>query len=60
MTIRKFRRDLYKAGRDLGDIEAVVSGNPGKVAKRVVRKRVYRVEGTVTRRWLRKLGLGDT
>jgi len=42
----------------LGDVEAVASRRKtGKVAKQVVRKRVYREEGKLTRRWLRKFGL---
>ena len=57
MTLRKLRRSLYRDARILGDVEAVASGSPGKVGKRIVRRRVYRVEGTVTRRWLRRMGL---
>jgi hypothetical protein len=57
MTIRKPRRSLYRDARILGDVEAVASGKPSKVAKRVVRRRVYRAEGTITRRWLRRMGL---
>ena len=57
MTLRKLRRSLYRDARILGDVEAVASGNPGKMAKRVVRRKVYRAEGTITRRRLRKFGL---
>ena len=57
MSLSKLRRQMYRAGRDLGDVEAAASGNPAKVGKRIVRRRVYRAEGTVTRRWLRKFGL---
>ena len=56
-SLSRFRRQLYRAGRDLGDVEAVASGNPAKVGKRIVRRKVYRTEGTITRRWLRKFGL---
>ena len=57
MSLSKLRRQLYRAGRDLGDVEAVASGNPDKIARRALRKRVYRAEGRVTRRWLRRFGL---
>jgi len=57
MTIRKLRRSLYRDARILGDVEAVASGNPGKIGERIVRRRVYRKEGKLTRRWLRKFGI---
>ena len=57
MTLRKLRRSMYRFGRDLGDVEAVASGNPAKVGKRIVRRRIYREEGKLTRRFLRKMGL---
>src|ERR1019366_5401632 len=57
MTLRKLRRSLYRDARILGDVEAVASGSPGKVGKRIVRRKVYRAEGTITRRRTRKFGL---
>jgi hypothetical protein len=48
---------LYRAARDLGDIEAVASGNPSRVGKRMARKAVYRSTGRPTRRILRLFGL---
>ena len=57
MNLRKLRRQLYRDARIVGDVEAAASGKPSKVAKRVVRRRVYRAEGTITRRWLRKMGM---
>ena len=53
----RLRRNFYRAARDLGDIEAIGSGNPGRVAKRIARKKIYRTQGRLTRRWLRKFGL---
>lgn len=50
------RSTLYRWARILGEVEAAEKG-PGPLAKRLVRKRVYRVEGRTTRRWLRKFGL---
>jgi hypothetical protein len=57
MTLRKLHRQLYRDARILGDVEAVASSKPSKVAMRVVRRWVYRAEGTITRRWLRKMGM---
>lgn len=64
--MNKIRRKTYKLGRILGDAEAAEHGYerggvPGAIegeGKRQVRRHVYRVEGRVTRPWLRKLGLG--
>lgn len=50
------RGQLYRAARDLGDISAASRG-PGPLAKRLVRKRLYRTEGRLTRRLLRGLKL---
>lgn len=62
----KARRNAYKLGRILGDVEAAehgyeragLSGAVEGEGKRQVRRRVYRAEGRVTRKWLRRLGLG--
>ena len=60
-TISSVRRVLYRTAARLGDVEAVDkairTGSPAPLAKRYARRRVYRAEGTVTRRLLRKLGL---
>jgi hypothetical protein len=56
-SLSRFRRQLYRAARDMGDVEAAGSGNPAKVVKRVVRRRVYREEGKLTRRVPRRFGL---
>jgi hypothetical protein len=52
----KLRRNLYRAARDLGDIEAAAKG-PRTLGKRVARREVYRAEGRFTRRVLRRFGL---
>ena len=51
MTINKTRGILYKVAKILGDVQAVSSGNPKKVAKRIGR----RVTGKATGRLLGKL-----
>jgi hypothetical protein len=48
--------DLYKLARASATIGAASRG-PGPLAKRYVRKAVYRKEGTLTRAILRSLGL---
>ena len=49
------RRRLYRAGSILGDLEAIASGDPGRVARRYVRKSAWRAQGRATRRVLRRL-----
>ncbi|MBS4023300.1 MAG: hypothetical protein KGZ79_12910 [Dethiobacter sp.] len=51
MSINKTRGFLYKLARLLGDVSAVSSGSPKKMAKRAGR----RVAGKATGRALRKL-----
>ena len=51
VTINKTRGVFYKVARILGDISAISSGSPKKVAKRVGR----RATGKATGRALRKL-----
>ncbi|MED4018635.1 hypothetical protein ACWE42_03145 [Sutcliffiella cohnii] len=51
MKISKIRSKLYKTAKILGDIQAITSGNPKKMAKRAGR----RVAGKGTGRMLRKL-----
>jgi hypothetical protein len=61
MSIYKIRRGLYKSASVLGDAEAVEKSvktrTPKPVARRVVRKAVYREQGKFMRRLLRALGL---
>jgi len=47
----KFRSKLYKMAKFLGDAEAILSGNPKKIARRVTR----RTAGKVASRGIGKL-----
>lgn len=53
---KRFRSQLYRVARDLGNVEAASHG-PGAYSKRVVRQRVYRATNGLTKRFLRGLGL---
>jgi hypothetical protein len=53
---KSLRSQLYRAARDLGNIEAAEKG-PASYGKRVVRRKVYRRTNTATGRFLRRLGL---
>jgi hypothetical protein len=50
------RSQLYRAARDVGNLEAASKG-PGSYAKRVVRQKVYRTTNGMTRHLLRGFGL---
>lgn len=50
------RRSLYRASRTLGDMEAAERG-PKVLGRRLVRRRVYREQGRLTRKILRGFGL---
>ncbi len=50
------RSQLYRAARDLGNVQAAEKG-PTSYAKRVARRRVYRTTNGVTRKLLREFGL---
>lgn len=50
------RSNLYRAARLYGDIEAAEKG-PGALAKREVRKYVYRKTNSLTAKLLRAFGL---
>jgi hypothetical protein len=50
------RSQLYRAARDLGNVQAAEKG-PTSYAKRVARRKVYRTTNGMTRKLLRKLGL---
>ena len=43
---KSFRSQLYRAARDLGNVQAVEKG-PTAYGKRVVRRKVYRKSNTV-------------
>jgi hypothetical protein len=51
---KSLRSQLYRAARDLGNVEAAEKG-PGAYGKRIVRRKVYRSTNRVTGRFLRKL-----
>ena len=53
---KSLRSQLYRAARDLGNVEAAGKG-PGAYGKRVIRRKVYRSTNGLTGRFLRKLGL---
>jgi hypothetical protein len=53
---KSLRSQLYRAARDLGNIEAAEKG-PGSYGKRVVRRKVYAKSSGWTGKFLRKLGL---
>ena len=60
MTRRSsLRSELYRAARDLGDVQSAAKG-PGAYAKRVARRRVYRQSDTIANRLLRSAGLMGT
>jgi hypothetical protein len=54
---KSFRSQLYRAARDMGNIEAAEQG-PEAYAKRYARRRVYRTTNRATASFLRALGLG--
>lgn len=52
MSLRGFRRALYRTASALGDAQAVASGSPAKIAGRAVRKRATRSVNRSLRRML--------
>ncbi len=53
---KSLRSQLYRAARDLGNLEAAERG-PGAYAKRYARRKVYAKTNGLTRRILRAFGL---
>jgi hypothetical protein len=47
---------LYRLARDSANVRAA-RGGPSSYAKRVARRKVYRAEGKVTRRFFKGFGL---
>jgi hypothetical protein len=54
---KSLRSQLYRAARDLGNIESVGHGGLTGGAKRYARRAVYRRTNTLTSSFLRALGL---
>jgi len=50
------RSQLYRAARDLGNLEAAEKGS-SSFAKRYARRKVYAKTNGLTRRFLRSIGL---
>ncbi len=53
---KSLRSQLYRAARDLGNIQAAEKG-PTSYGKRVVRRKVYRTTNGIERRVMKDLGL---
>ena len=53
---KSFRSQLYRAARDLGNVQATSKG-PTSYGKRVVRRKVYRTTNGINQRVLKELGL---
>lgn len=54
--ISSLRSQLYRAARDIGNIQAAEQGS-SSYAKRVARRKVYRTTNGMTRHLLRSFGL---
>jgi len=50
------RSQLYRAARDLGNVQAATHG-PSSYAKRVARRKIYATSNGLSRRLTRSLGL---
>jgi len=53
---KSLRSQLYRAARDLGNVEAAEKG-PDSYGKRFVRRKVYRKSNGLTRKFLKGIGL---
>ncbi len=53
---KSLRSQLYRAARDLGNVQAAAKG-PTSYGKRVVRRKVYRTTNGINQRVLREMGL---
>ena len=53
---KSFRSQLYRAARDLGNVQAARKG-PTSYGKRIVRRKVYRTTNGINQRVLREIGL---
>ena len=50
------RSQLYRAARDMGNVQAAAKG-PGAYSKRMVRRKVYRTTNGMTRHLLKGFGM---
>jgi len=57
---KSFRSQVYRAARDLGNVESVEHGGVEGLAKRDARRAVYRRTNRATGSFLRALGLQGT
>ncbi|HEY6625286.1 MAG TPA: hypothetical protein VIX85_15715 [Acidimicrobiales bacterium] len=57
---RTFRSQLYRAARDMGNVEAVKNGGVEGLAKRDARRAVYRQTNKATGSFLRAVGLSGS
>ena len=55
-TARRVQRASWRVSSAAGDISAATQG-PAALGRRLARKKIYRVEGSLTRKLLRRLGL---
>jgi hypothetical protein len=53
---KSLRSQMYRAARDLGNVEAAEKG-PTSYGKRVVRRKAYAKTNSITRQILRAFGL---
>ena len=53
---KSLRSQLYRAARDLGNVQAASKG-PTSYGKRVVRRKVYRTTNGINQRVLKEMGL---
>ena len=53
---KSLRSQFYRAARDLGNIQAAAQG-PTSFGKRVVRRKVYARTNSITRQFLRAIGM---
>jgi len=57
---KSLRSQLYRAARDMGNVEAVKDGGVKGLAKRDARRAAYRRTNSATGSFLRALGLSGT
>lgn len=50
MSISKIRNTLYRTGSVLGDFQALSSGKPDKILRRLLRKYIWRGFGRTMRK----------